>query len=121
MIAHSGAEARAHVGRGAWGTMDGPFSIGYEYDTYGNQTKRYGWGDVLGGAPGVDSEYISSYSGNRRGGLSYDPAGNLTANDLGRTFTYDGEGRQVRASHSGYILDQSYDGDRLRVKKVEND
>jgi hypothetical protein len=31
-FAHSGAEARAHAYSGQWGTMDGPFSLGFEYD-----------------------------------------------------------------------------------------
>jgi RHS repeat-associated protein len=60
-----------------------------------------------------------SYTNNRRNGFTYDAAGNLT-NDLGQTFTYDATGQQASASYSGYTLQQKYDGDRLRVKKVEN-
>ena len=119
VIAHSGAEARAHAYTGQWGTMDGPFSLGYEYDVYGNQTKRYGWGGILGGTPGSNNEHTASFSGNRRAGFTYDAAGNLTF-DLGQNFSYDADQRQVSASYGGYSLNQSYDGDRLRVKKVEN-
>lgn len=36
------------------------------------------------------------------------------------TFTYDATCRQATASYGGYSLANSYDGDRLRVKKVEN-
>ena len=35
VISHSGAEARAHVGTGQWGTMDGPYSQGYDFDVWG--------------------------------------------------------------------------------------
>src|ERR1700730_5075372 len=51
--------------------------------------------------------------------FSYDNAGNLTF-DGGQNFTYDATGQQTNASYSGYSLQQSYDCDRLRVKKVEN-
>lgn len=47
----------------------------------------------------------------------YDGAGNLT-NDGYQTMSYDATGQQASASGAG--LAQSYDGDRLRVKKVEN-
>ena len=51
-ISHSGAEARAHAYSGQWGTTDGPFSQGYDYDVWGNMTRRYGWGgEVQGGSP----------------------------------------------------------------------
>jgi len=52
-------------------------------------------------------------------GFTYDAAGNLT-NDGGQSFSYDATGQQATASYSGYILQQTYDGERLRVKKVEN-
>ena len=41
-----------------------------------------------------------------------------STNDLGQTFTYDATGQQATASYSGYSLQQTYDG--RRVKKVEN-
>ena len=71
-----------------------------------------GWEDEM-------SRLNYSYTGNRRNGFSYDAAGNLT-NDLGQTFTYDATGQQATASYSGYSLQQSYDGDGLRVKKNDN-
>lgn len=49
--------------------------------------------------------------------MTYDAAGNLT-NDGYQTYTYDATGQQAYASGTG--LTQSYDGDRLRVKKVES-
>ena len=119
-FSHSGAEARAHAYSGQWGTTDGPFSQGFEYDVWGNMTRRYGWGgEVQQGSPSSSTDFSYSYNGhNQRTGFSYDPAGNLT-NDLGQTFTYDATGQQASASYSGYSLTQSYDGEGLRVKKVE--
>ena len=87
---------------------------------WGNVTHKYGWGgEVQGGSPGVSTDITYSYTGNRRNGFSYDAAGNLT-NDLGQNFTYDVTGQQTQASYSGYSLQQSYDGDGLRVKKSDN-
>ncbi len=121
VIAHSGAEARAAAYSGQWGTMDGPFSLGFDHDVWGNLTHRYGWGgEVQGGGAGQTSNIYYSYTNNRRNGFTYDAAGNLT-NDLGQNFTYDATGQQAQASYGGYLLQQNYDGDRLRVKKVENE
>jgi len=101
-------------------SWDGPYSQGYEYDVWGNVTHKYGWGgEVQGGGAGQSSDIYYSYTGNRRNGFSYDAAGNVT-NDLGQTFTYDVTGQQTQASYSGYSLQQSYDGDGLRVKKSDN-
>ena len=93
----------------------------YEYDYWGNVTRRYGWGgEVQGGTAGQTSDILYSYdSHNRRTGFSYDNAGNLTF-DGGQNFTYDATGQQTSASYSGYSLQQSYDCDRLRVQKVDN-
>ena len=120
VISHSGAEARAHAINGQWGTMDGPYSQGYDFDVWGNVTHKYGWGgEVQGGKAGQSSDINYTYTGNRRNGFSYDLSGNLT-NDLGQTFTYDATGQQAMAAYGGYFLQQSYDGDGLRVKKNEN-
>jgi hypothetical protein len=48
-ISHTGAEARAAAWTGQWGTMDGPYSQGYEYDVWGNVTHKYGWGGEVQG------------------------------------------------------------------------
>jgi RHS repeat-associated protein len=117
-VSHSGAEARAHAFSGQWGTMDGPYSQGYDYDVWGNMTHRYGWGgEVQGGGANQTSHLYYSYTNNRRDGFSYDAAGNLT-NDLGQTFTYDAMGQQASASY--FSVQQYYDGDGMRVKKTEN-
>lgn len=117
--AHTGAEARAATAQGPWGTMDGPYSLGFGYDLWGNVTHRFGWGgEVQGGTAGQTSDIYYTYgSTNRRTGFTYDAAGNLT-NDGGQTFTYDATGQQVTASFGS--LQQAYDGNALRVKKTEN-
>jgi hypothetical protein len=119
-ISHTGAEARAAAWTGLWGTMDGPYSQGYQYDVWGNVTHKYGWGgEVQGGSAGVSTDIWYSYTGNRRNGFTYDAAGNLT-NDLGQNFAYDVTGQQTSASYGGYSLNQEYDGNGLRIKKTEN-
>jgi RHS repeat-associated protein len=122
VFAHSGAEARAAFGIDGqqWGTMDGPYSLGFNYDQFGNMAQRYGWGgEVQGGGAGQTSYLNYSYTNNRRDGFSYDAAGNLT-NDLGQNFIYDATGQQTSASYSGYSLQQVYDGDGLRAMKNDN-
>jgi RHS repeat-associated protein len=116
--AHSGAEAKAHAIGGPWGIMDGPYSLGFEYDSLSNMTHRYGWGgEVQGGSAGQSSDLYYTHTNNRRNGFSYDNAGNLTF-DGGQHFTYDAAGRQVQVDWTD--LHQYYDGDGLRVKKTEN-
>ncbi|HJT64840.1 MAG TPA: S8 family serine peptidase [Pyrinomonadaceae bacterium] len=118
--AHTGAEARAHAYSGQWGTMDGPYSLGFDYDAWGNMTHRYGWGgEVQGGSAGQASDLFYSYgSTNQRTGFVYDAAGNLTF-DGGQHFEYDATGQQTKAYYSGYTLDQAYDGNGLRARKTE--
>ncbi|HKO42931.1 MAG TPA: RHS repeat-associated core domain-containing protein [Pyrinomonadaceae bacterium] len=116
---HTGQEGRGHAGYEAWGPPDGPYAENYSYDQFGNLTWRNGWG-------AVNAQYVYNpgFSNNRMtvnpvtgAGMSYDAAGNLI-NDGTQSFTYDATGQQVYASATG--LAQSYDGDRLRVKKIES-
>jgi RHS repeat-associated protein len=51
--------------------------------------------------------------------VNYDAAGNMVDGSW-YTFRYDATGQQTRAACPGYTLDQVYDGDRLRGKKVED-
>jgi hypothetical protein len=67
---------------------------------------------------GDNPVFTASYIDNKRVGLTYDAAGNLT-NDGGQNFTYDATGQAATASYTGYLLQQFYDGDGLRVKKTE--
>jgi RHS repeat-associated protein len=117
--ARTASEARGHlIGQG--GTQDGPYAHSYRYDQLGNMWYRVGWGGWFN--PWL--EQWPSYVNNRlttnpwnNQSMSYDAAGNLT-NDGYQSYTYDATGQQTSASGNG--LTQSYDGDRLRVKKVEN-
>ena len=103
-ISHSGAEARAHVLQQPWGTMDGSYSQGYEYDVWGNVMHKYGWGgEVMGdNATHTPPEQWPTYSGNRRtdSGFAYDAAGNVK-NDGMQTYSYDATGQQTYASGLG--------------------
>src|SRR5215213_8832696 len=117
--ARTGSEARGHlIGQG--GTQDGPYAHSYRYDYLGNLWYRVGWGGWFN--PWL--EQWPSYVNNRlitnpwnSTSMSYDAAGNLT-NDGYQSYKYDATGQQTYAS--GTMLSQSYDGDRLRVKKVES-
>jgi RHS repeat-associated protein len=117
--ARTASEARGHlIGQG--GTQDGPYAHSYRYDQMGNMWYRVGWGGWFN--PWL--EQWPNYVNNRLttnpwtgAAMSYDAAGNLT-NDGYQTYTYDATGQQAYASGTG--LTQSYDGDGLRVKKVEN-
>jgi RHS repeat-associated protein len=52
-------------------------------------------------------------------GVTYDSAGNQTAiSGLSRSFTYDGENRQIQANIGGTITVYAYDGEGRRVQKT---
>lgn len=117
---HSGREARWHIGAEPYSGIDGPYSQDRGYDVFGNVIHRVGWGGWQGS--GVD-EWLS-YSGNRLvtnpangSPMQYDAAGNLTYDGY-QSYQYDATGQQTYASWAA--LYQSYDGDRLRVRKSEN-
>src|SRR5882672_10882304 len=116
-ISHSGAEARAHAYSGQWGTLDGPYSQGYDYDVWGNVTHKYGWGgEVQGGGAGQSSDITYAYTGNRRNSFGYDAAGNVT-NDTTQTYQYDATGQQTYASglSSGWGSAPTYHDNPLQV------
>jgi len=94
-------------------TTYGPYSQAYGYDQWGNHTHREGWGGIYGTYTNDNPTFTS----NRQNGLSYDGSGNL-ANDGYQSYTYDATGQQAYAS--GTALTQSYDGNGLRAKKVDN-
>ena len=126
-ISHAGAEARAHAWTGQWGTTDGHYSQGYDYDVWGNVTHRYGWGgEVQGGSPASSTNLYYTYAtgangvvNNRRGEpyFTYDNAGNLTF-DGGQHFTYAAQGNQVEVDWMN--IQQGYDGDGRRVRRTTN-
>ena len=116
--AYTGTSALAHTGQGTTWGADGPYAQTYSYDQWGNLTNRNGWG-------GENASYTASFTSNNRMsynplsgvGMQYDAAGNLTWDNY-QTYTYDATGQQATAS--GASSQMQYDGDRLRVKKVES-
>ncbi len=105
---HTGKEARWHIGQESYSGADGPYAYSNAYDQWGNITLRNGWG-----VP--NASYTASYSNNKRVGLSYDAAGNFTADG---SVTYDATGQQVSFPGGGML--HAYDGDGLRGKKTES-
>jgi hypothetical protein len=105
--ARSGNEARLMIGEQVPLLYNGPYSQAQLYDQWGNLTYREGWGSD-------NPSFSASYANNKRVGLVYDAAGNVT-NDGGLNYIYDATGQQATASYSGYLLQQSYDGNGLRA------
>jgi RHS repeat-associated protein len=111
-ISYTGAEATAHAYTGQWGTSNGPYGQSYLYDVWGNITQRNGSG-------GWNPQVSYSYANNRNTALQYDLAGNVTWD--GSILRYDATGQQVQATKMGaWNVTQYYNGDRLRVKKLDN-
>ena len=117
--ARTASEARGHLA-GQGGTQDGPYAHSYRYDQWGNMWYRVGWGGWfnpwLEQWPGYTNNRLTTNPWNSVN-MTYDAAGNLT-NDGYQSYTYDATGQQTYAS--GTTLAQSYDGDGLRVKKVDS-
>jgi RHS repeat-associated protein len=122
VVAHTGYEARVHMNRQTASdpTTYGAYSHSYGYDVQGNMTRRIGWG-------GVNNGYVDwtlQYTNNRQQvnlwtgqAMQYDASGNLTYD--GQSYQYDATGQQVVATGGAAALAMSYEGNRLRVKKVE--
>ncbi len=108
------------------GVQGGTYSRVYQYDHFGNLRQ-------VGGAGGPHATYTLNYDNNATGApatnqiasvtegttqpFTYDAAGNMTAGD-GLTYAYDGASRMVNVNN-GASGQYGYDGDGLRVKKVE--
>lgn len=110
--AYTGTSSLAHTGQGSTWGAEGPYAQDYGYDEWGNITHRGGWG-------GVGRNENLSYTNNRHAGVYYDAAGNMVDGSW-YTFSYDATGQQTKAATPIYVLDQAYDGDRLRGKKVDD-
>ncbi len=98
---------------GQSGNPTGPYAQAYGYDEWGNRTHREGWGGIFG-------SYVNdnpTFTNNRMTGYGYDSAGNVTS-DGSQSFTYDASGQQATASSNNQQF--SYDGDRLRLRKVDS-
>ncbi|MDT4967431.1 MAG: hypothetical protein QOJ64_2168 [Acidobacteriota bacterium] len=120
---------RLQSGNTANGSLSGPYSQTYSYDVWGNLTSRT-WRvfqhTPYGTFPTITS-YAPTYKNNRNlsAGWQYDDDGRLlTSADSGVTYNYnyDAEGRMISSTQSqpGKTISQSYDGDGLRAKWVED-
>ena len=109
---YTGSSARAHVGIGStWGS-DGPYAMQDNvYDVWGNLTSRTGWG-------GTNPQFAAAYTNNKMNNMTFDASGNLIDAGGGWTFTYDATGQQATSAVGG--MQNWYDGDRLRIKKVDH-
>ncbi len=108
------------------GVQGGTYSRVYQYDHFGNLRQ-------VGGAGGPHATYTLNYDNNATGApatnriasvtegttqpFTYDAAGDLTAGD-GMTYAYDGASR-LSSVNGGALGQYGYDGDGMRVKKVE--
>jgi RHS repeat-associated protein len=120
LVSHSGAEARAHVLNGQWGTKDGPYSLGFNYDVWGNLTERYGWGGEVQGPQDGSISYTYSNGKNQRDSFSYDAAGNVI-NDTTQTYLYDATGQQTSATWSAGTYTPSFTNDPLNPNGTHTD
>ena len=90
----------------------------FGYDSRGNR-----WVTTNTNLPSLTNETpaASTWFGgdNRLSSWAYDSVGNVTAiANMTRSFTYDGENRQVTADVGGVATSYFYDGEGRRVKKV---
>jgi RHS repeat-associated protein len=105
---------------GAWSQI-------YDYDVYGNRAVRNG-----SHMPNPAITPVSTFAGDLSafnastnrislGGFGYDNTGNLTSDPTTATngITYDAENRQTSYTRGGVTNSYSYDGNSLRVKKVD--
>jgi RHS repeat-associated protein len=114
---HSGQEALGHTGLGSWSPANGPYAQNQSFDVYGNMTQRNGWGTTNSSYPFITFVNNRMPTNPVTGAvMQYDAAGNLTS-DGTESFTYDATGQQTFASATN--LSQYYDGDGLRIKKIE--
>lgn len=107
-----------------WTAVDsGGWSQTYGYDRYGNRWLVPG-SSCPGNCSGTPQSETSFDSASNRisiPGVSYDLAGNLRVDWLGRTAEYDAENRQVSYQGGGNGAAYSYDSAGRRVRKVETD
>lgn len=119
---YTGIKARAHAGQpgGDWNApSDGIYEQIYYYDPFGNVTARGGWGGQAWSYPGVEFNNRNQNVRNQvtQQPTTWDAAGNPLS-DGEQSFSYDAAGRQTQASWNNTVM--GYDGDGLRVKKVED-
>jgi RHS repeat-associated protein len=91
----------------------------YGYDRFGNRRLIPEGTNLPAILDNINNPTISQ-TNNRLDGFSYDAAGNLTVDPMGRTFTYDAENRLMRYNGGAPAggADYAYDGIGRRIKQV---
>jgi hypothetical protein len=118
---HAGRLSRAYSGaeaRGEAATNSRPYKQDYTFDVWGNLTSRTGkhWSH--------SNTFFGTYTDNRMDGWQYDADGrNTVSNSV--TSSFDAAGSLIQTSspqrrnNPPLVLQQGFDGDGQRVKKVE--
>ncbi len=105
----SGSEARGVS------VSDGPYRQTYDYDSWGNLTRRTGRDWSHNSSP-VSFTYDSST--NRNSGWQYDAEGNVIGQGT-LHYSFDANGQQVGSSQTGgSAVSEDFDGDGRRVRKT---
>jgi RHS repeat-associated protein len=87
------------------------------YDQFGNRTID-GANTMPSGLVGPNPQVSSSTNRITSAGYSYDHAGNLIADGIGHTYSYDAENMQVTYDTS--VAKYAYDGEGRRVRSIIN-
>ena len=92
----------------------------WSYDRFGNRTsfnQTFGQNSVNINTPQIDGQSNRFTSGQ---GFSYDSDGNIVKDDQNRSFTYDGDNKQilVKDANNAVVGEYKYDGSEHRVKKI---
>lgn len=95
----------------ATGTDWGGISDTYAYDRFGNR-----WQQNVGGT-GNPSYVFDANNRIAGSGVIYDAAGNIIADGLGHTYTYDAEGRMLTVD-GGTTATYAYDASGRRIEKT---
>ncbi len=86
------------------------------YDRFGNKNFDVPNTTTLGSCAPAICNPTANPANNRLVGYGYDNAGNVTADAEARTFTYDGENRQVTATGNNLSMSYAYDGNGKRIR-----
>ena len=99
--------------------------ITYEYDAVGNLLSK--WTKSLQNSDEIRGAQLYAYDKNNRissafdGEYSYDASGNLTGDNDGRVYTYDGYDRVKTVQTSAGTIQYTYSTDNLRLSKQTAD
>jgi RHS repeat-associated protein len=92
----------------AWG-------LSWSYDRYGNRLSQ---NVTAGSAPMVSLAVNPATNHITSPGYGYDASGNMTADGLNVSMTFDGENHLLSSTNNGYTTTYAYDGKGIRVEKT---